>query len=96
MGILLGHRLRIGDPHILQHFHYLLGSFLFLHILMDDKWLAHLALNGKNRVQAGHGLLENNGNLISPDLAHILHRNICKVPPIEDDLPTVNIAIPVQ
>ncbi len=96
MGILLGHGLRVGDPHVFEHLHHHLGGFLLAHILMDNKRLAHLALNRKDRVQARHRLLENNGNLIPTDFAHILNRHIRQVPPVKNNFPAVNIAVPIQ
>ena len=50
---------RVGDTYHSDHFDGFGTGFFFIQFLMNDKRLHDLAPYGENRVQAGHGLLEN-------------------------------------
>ena len=46
---------------------------------MGHEHLGNLVTNGVHRIQGGHGLLENHGNLLSPDMAHLFFRQIQQI-----------------
>ena len=96
MGILLYHNLRIGDFDIRQHLDGCLGCLLLGHVAVNDKGLRKLPLHREHRVQGGHGLLENDGNLIAADMIHLAHGNLREILSIKDDLTGVHIAIAIQ
>ena len=96
MGILLGHDVGVGNLHIRQHFHHFAGCLLFAHVLVDHKRLAYLPLHRKHRVQAGHGLLENDGDVIAPNVIQLPLGNLGQILAVEQNLTAVNIAVAVQ
>ena len=96
VGVLVEHRLGVGDLHRAEHLQALFRRLLLVHALVDHKGLGQLALDGEHRVQAGHGLLEDDGNGVAPDVVHIVHGQLGQVPALKEDLPRVDIAVGVQ
>ena len=94
--ILQQHGLRVGDLHGIEHLQRLLLRLLFVQLLVDDERLAELALDGKDRVQAGHRLLKDDGNLVAAYLVHLLLGELGQIAPLEQDLALGNIAVAVQ
>ena len=83
---------RVGDAHQPQHLHRLgLGLRLGAALVVDEGF-HDLVPHGKHRVEAGHGLLENHGNFIAPDLPHPLFRQLAEVLPTVEDLPVDDAA----
>ena len=54
---------------------------------MEAQDLGHLLADGEHRVEGGHGLLEDHGDAVAPDAAHLLLRAVQQVFPLEADLP---------
>ena len=94
--ILQQHGLRVGDLHGIEHFQRLFFRLLFVQFLMDDERLAKLPLDGKDRVQAGHRLLKDDGNLVAANFVHLLLGELGQIAPLEQDLAFGNIAVAVQ
>ena len=94
--ILKQNRLGIGDLHGVEHLQRLLLRFLLIQLLMNNEGLAELPLDGKHRVQAGHGLLEDNGDLVAADGIHFLLGKLGQILAFEEDLPLSDIAIAIQ
>ena len=96
MGILLGHDLGVRDLHVPENLHGLCRGLLLFHVLVNHEHLGDLLLDGEHRVQGGHGLLEDHGDLVAADLVHLLHGDLGQVPAVEQDLAAVDIAVAVQ
>ena len=96
MGILLGHGFRIGNLHVRQHFHRLFRRFLLAHSLMDDEGLGNLAFDGEHRVQAGHGLLENNGNGVAAHFVHFRAAELGHIRAVEEDFSAFDPAVGIH
>ena len=54
---------------------------------VDHQRFGHLAADGKHRVERGHGLLENHGNSLAPDLSDPFLAQVQKVLVLEKNLP---------
>ena len=96
VGILLGHNVGVRDFHIRQHFHHFFGSLFLAHMLVNDKRLAYLPLHRKHRVQAGHGFLENDGDIIATNVVQLPLGYLGQVLALKHNPAAVNIAIAVQ
>ena len=96
VGILTGHGLGVGDLDGLQHLDALLCGFLLAQSLMDDEGLGKLLLYAEHRVQAGHGLLEDHGDPVAPDVVHLLGGDLCQILTVEGDGAAGNIAVGIQ
>ena len=96
VGILLEHHLGVGNLYIGQHLEGRLGSFLLVHPPVDPEGLAQLPLHGEDRVQAGHRLLENHGNLVSADVVHLLGADFGKILTVKGDSTAGNVAVGIQ
>jgi len=59
---------------------------------MDPEDLANLIFYPENRIQGGHGLLKDHGNIISPDLAHLGFGQRQKINTIEKDTSADNFS----
>ena len=94
--ILLEHHLRVGNFHISQHLQGGLGSFLLAHTPMNPEGLTELPLHGENRVQAGHGLLKDHGDLVAPDVVHLLGADFGKILAVKGDGAAGNVAVGIQ
>ena len=53
---------------------------------MQAEYFAQLMTNGEHRVQAGHRILEDHGDLIAADFAHFLHGKRQNILSLEVDL----------
>ena len=96
MRILLHDGLRVGNLHVAKHLNGLNGGLAPVHSLMDHERLGNLALDREHRVQTGHGLLEDNGNLVSADFLNLAYRQPGHVASLEHDASAVNVAVRVQ
>ena len=87
-----------GNTHQLQHFLY-----LFPHlrpgqaaVVMELKHLLYLVLHREHRVQAGHGVLEYHGYLLSPYPKHFTFFQIKEVFSLKQDFPLAHLPNPVR
>ena len=73
MGI-LGHALfGVVDADQLQHVHRSVpGLFLRDLVVVALQRLHQLVADGVDRVEAGHGVLEDHGDILAPDVSHLL------------------------
>ena len=55
------------------------------HLVVGPYGLDHLGLDRQNRVERHHRVLEDHGNFLAPDGAHLLGRAPDKVPALEQD-----------
>ena len=82
-----------GDAHHLHHVLGVLFRVLAGHLrVVGHDHLPNLVPYGHNRVEAGHGVLEDHGDLAAPVLAHLLRRQTQQVRPIEEDLAGDNLS----
>ena len=96
VGILTQNSFGVGDLNRSQHFQCLLLCFLLLHVLVDHEGLGKLTLDGEDGVQAGHRLLEDDGDLVATNLVHLLLGQLGQVAVFENDLALGDIAVAVQ
>jgi len=69
-----------------QHLDRLFKGLFFREALVELEGLLNLVSHCKNGVEGGHGLLEDHGDPIPPDLPHLILREGEKVLPLEQDL----------
>src|SRR5262249_41528911 len=68
---LLDPTLRVRYPHLLQTTDSLPTGLRLAHAKVEFKGLGKLALDGEHRVEGGHGLLKDHGNLLTTDMPHL-------------------------
>ena len=76
---------RLGNANQLQQLNGPVPGGLFVQALVELQGLRNLVSNGKYRVQGGHGLLENHGDPVAPELPHFLFGQGQKVLAVKDD-----------
>ena len=86
-GILLQSGLRAGDAHGAQHLDRHLVGLGLGDLLVEADHLSKLVSNGKQGVQADHGLLKDHGDLVAPDPAHLALGLGEQLFPVEADAP---------
>ena len=94
--ILPGDDLRVGDLHVGEHLDDLLPGLLLGEALVDDKRLGDLPLDGEHRVQAGHRLLEDDGDVVAADLLHLMDGQGRQLLAVELDATAFNVAVAVE
>ena len=81
MGIHLVDALGVGDADHIQHLQRALFDFVlvqvFLVVELDD--LVHLVADTKDRVQSGHGFLEDHGDIVATNLLHLFQGHFCNI-----------------
>ena len=92
MGVLLQTLLRLVDANQLQQ---LLGAcpcigLVLIGVQADD--LHDLVADGVHRVQAGHGVLEDDGDLVAADLAEVLLLHVLDLVAVEPHLAAHQLA----
>ena len=75
-----------GDAHQTHEFDRAVARLLLVHALVLDERLGNLIAAGEHRVERRHGLLENHGDLVAANLAHLLARELEEVFPLEQHL----------
>ena len=63
---------------------------------MDDKDLGELLFDGEHGVEARHGFLENDGDIVAADLVHLFVRDLGKILAVKDYLAAGNVAVSVK
>src|SRR5215510_5725818 len=81
MGIGVHPRLRIGDLDQAKHLNGLFACLFFAQPLVQTDRLADLIAHGKYRIQRGHGLLKDHGNLVAANFTHLLVAQFEKIMP---------------
>ena len=69
-GILLHPLFRLVDVNQPQHFHGPIPGLLLVAAGVQGDGLHQLVADGVGGVQGGHGVLEDNGDLVAPDIFH--------------------------
>ena len=85
VGILLDALLGLGDADQLQHLDGPRQRAPVRHLLVQDQRLADLPADGHDRVERGHRLLEDHGDVVAADLAHGRLVEADEVAPVELD-----------
>ena len=88
MGVFVDSPLGSGDAHQSEHLRRPVKGFRFVHSLMGHIRFRDLVSDRVNRVQRGHGLLEDHGDVFAPDLPHGRRRKLEEVPALEFDGPS--------
>ena len=97
VGILLGAALRLVDAHLLQHLEDLGVGLGPLETLVEDDGLLDLVADGLERVEGGHGVLHDHGDLPAADGAPLLVGGVPgQVLAVVADLPGRDRAVGVQ
>ena len=78
--------LRVRDPHQREDLRRPGPGLGGCHLEVDLQGLGDLPADGQHRVQRGHGLLEDHGDLAPPDAAHLVLGEREEIPPLEEDL----------
>ena len=86
VGILLHALLRVRDAAQLQELKGPGHGLLLGGLAVEQDALGDLFAHGVDGVQGGHGLLEDHGDLIAPDLLHLPLRELEQVPALKEDL----------
>src|SRR5262249_15493071 len=89
---LLDPTLRVRYPHLLQTTDSLPTGLRLAHAKVEFKGLGKLALDGEHRVEGGHGLLKDHGNLLTTDMPHLQVGELEQVLTLEDDFPSHRFA----
>src|SRR5712691_555468 len=84
---LLEPALWVRYPHLLKTTDSLSAGLRLAHAKVEFKGLGKLALDGENRVEGGHGLLKDHGNLLTTDPPHLRVGELEQVLTSEDDFP---------
>src|SRR5207245_3395143 len=92
MGKLLEPALWVWDPYLFETTHSLSASRRPAHGEVEFKGLGKLALDRENRVERGHRLLIDHGNLLATDAPDLGIGQLEQVLTIEDDLPAHRLA----
>ena len=70
---IVGHPLlRVGDVDVVQALHGDVEGLALAHPLVEHDRLHQLVADGEHRVERGHRVLEDHGDLSAPDVAHLL------------------------
>jgi hypothetical protein len=76
-----------GNLNLRQAFDRFFSRFLPGHMAVEDQSLGNLVADAHDGVQAGEGVLEDNGDVFSSYLAHLLFAQFGQVCAVEEDLP---------
>ena len=85
VGIIPGARLRGGYPDQPEHLHGPVMGFRGGEPLMEPQGLGDLIADAEHGVQGAHGLLEDHGDPLAPDAAHLLLRKGQEILSLEQD-----------
>ena len=55
------------------------------HLAMQKQWFQQLVTDGIHRIERGHGLLKDHGNIIAPDMAYLVHGELENVAAVKLD-----------
>ena len=82
---------RIRDPHRSEHLRGTLAHLGPLQSEAEFQHLPHLSLDREHRVQRGHGVLEDHGDLVPPDVRQLFGGESQDVGARKPDLPTEDL-----
>ncbi len=92
MWVLLHSFFRVGNADERQHFNRLFPRFLFVAVLVNHNGFGNLPADGEHRVETGHRLLKNHGDIVAAHLAHFTNRQLEQVLSMEQNLAADNFA----
>jgi hypothetical protein len=84
--ILVDALFRSGDARQLEHFDGLLLGRVLIQALVENDSLYHLGRDLQKRVEGGHRILEDHGNLVAPYLTYLRLGHGEKILAVEKDL----------
>ena len=87
MRVLPGPGLWPGYLYQLKHLHTTPPGFPARHVLVTSKGLGDLLSDGQDRIQRGHWLLKDHGDVTPPDVPDPLLIQVQKIGAIKEDLP---------
>ena len=76
----------VGDADVRENLDGLLVCLGLREVLVDADGLANLVPDGEDGVEARHGVLEDHGDVVAPNLLHPLLRHLEEVLALEEDL----------
>ncbi len=74
-----------GDLDQSEHLDGTIPAFPLAEFLMEYKHLRDLVSDGKDRIEGGHGFLEDHGDPVAPYVPHVAHGQVEEVSPVEVD-----------
>ena len=83
---------RLGDPYLFQRFHCHIPGCLLVHILMGADHLNHLVSDLKYRVQACHGVLENNRYILAAEVQKLFLGKLQHIFAVKVDLAAYDLS----
>ena len=78
--------LRRGNAHPFEHFQGTVQGVPGRKLLMEPDRFGYLVADGVDRVEGGHRLLENHGDPVAADFAHLIGGKFQQVLPLEQNL----------
>ena len=85
MRIFVRPALRLGDVDLAQHLDGAVHRVAFREALVERDGLANLPADREQRIERGHRLLEDHGNLVAPDILHFGLGRFEEVPSLQPD-----------
>src|SRR5262245_23521714 len=92
MRVFLHAPLGVGDVDELEHLHRLVHGRAPPQALVEAQGLRDLLAHREHGIERGHGLLEDHGDLLPPDLPHLVGGHVDEVLPAVDDLALHDLA----
>ena len=78
--------LRLAHADLEQKLEHALAGARFIHVAMQLQYLAHLLLDGVQRVERGHRLLEDHGDAVAADRLQLRLGDLQEVAAFKPDL----------
>src|SRR5512132_3981321 len=79
---------RIGNSDLPHRLYSSSTSSFTRKLAMQPERLGNLFTDGEDRVERGHWILEDHGDVVAANLAHLGVRQLQQIPAIENDPPT--------
>ena len=92
----LHHLLRVGHVHPAEHLHAALAGLGLGRAAVHGQHLGHLLADGQHRVERGHRVLVDHGDLVAAQLAQLFRAAVDQRLPLKDDVALVDLAVAAQ
>ena len=93
MGVLLEALFRLVDAHQREHLHGAGFGLLLVAVGVQRDGLHQLVADGEHRVQAGHGVLKNDGAAFAAEVFQLLFTPFCNIFPFVKNLSSGDAAV---